>query len=98
MLKGAHVSQIVGHIHRREYGCRTVWGPRGPRTIFAASPGTLCRVDGVQGLAVLTYDGKRTSCQVIPIDDGAAYVYGERIEGADRGAEISRAVDWPQIA
>jgi hypothetical protein len=109
MLKGAHVSQIVGHIHRREYGCRTVWGPRGPRTIFAASPGTLCRVDGVvpavhkrvdwqQGLAVLTWDGKRTSCQVIPIDDGAAYVYGERVEGADRGAEISRAVDWPQIA
>jgi hypothetical protein len=109
MLKGAHVSQIVGHIHRREYAARTIYGPHGRRTIFAASPGTLCRVDGVvpavkkrvdwqQGLAVLTYDGARTSCQLLPIDNGAAYIYGERLVGVDPGPDIARDTDWSQLA
>ncbi len=109
MIKGAHVSQIVGHIHRREYAARTIYGPRGRRTIFAASPGSLCRIDGAvpavkgrvdwqQGLAVLTNDGHRTHCQLIPIDDGVGYVYGRQVIGRDLGPEIAQAIDWPQIA
>ena len=109
ILKGAHVSQIIGHIHRREYACRTIHGPAGRCTIFAASPGTLCRVDGVvpavskrvdwqQGLAVLVHDGARTSCQIIPIDEGVAYIYGDRLVGDDPGPDIARDTDWPQLA
>ena len=109
ILKGAHISQIYGHIHRREYGCKTVYGPHGRRTIFAASPGTLSRLDGVvpavkeridwqQGLAVLANDGLRTSCQIIPIDEGIAYIYGDRLVGKDPGVDIARDTGWPQLA
>jgi len=109
ILKGAHISQIYGHIHRREYGCKTVYGPSGRRTIFAASPGTFSRVDGVvpavkkridwqQGIAILVNDGNRTSCQVIPIDEGIAYIYGKRIVGKDPGPDIARDTGWPQLA
>jgi len=109
ILKGAHVSQIYGHIHRREYGCKTVYGPQGRRTIFAASPGTFSRVDGVvpavkeridwqQGIAILVNDGARTSCQVIPIDDGVTYVHGQRVVGKDPGFDIARDTGWPQLA
>ena len=40
------VSVIYGHIHRREWAERTREDHDGPRTIMAASPGCLARVDG----------------------------------------------------
>lgn len=43
----AKSSVIYGHIHRREYAARTRMDHDGPRTIMAASPGCLCRIDGV---------------------------------------------------
>lgn len=46
-LNDAHQSVIYGHIHRVEYGYRTRRSPNGPRTVMAASPGCLCRTDGV---------------------------------------------------
>lgn len=39
-------SVIYGHIHRREWAERTRSDHDGPRTIMAASPGCLARVDG----------------------------------------------------
>ena len=109
VLKGSHVSKVFGHIHRREYACRTIHDTKGHRVIFAVSPGTLCRVDGAvpaaskrvdwqQGLAILVNDGNRTSCQLIPIDDGIAYIHGQRVVGRDPGVFIARDTDWPQLA
>jgi len=46
-LNDAHQSIIYGHIHRMEYLYRTRRSPKGPRTVMAASPGCLCRTDGV---------------------------------------------------
>jgi predicted phosphodiesterase len=46
-LNDAHQSVIYGHVHRVEYGYRTRRSPNGPRTVMAASPGCLCRTDGV---------------------------------------------------
>lgn len=40
------VSTISFHIHRREWGERTRQTRSGARTILAASPGALCRIDG----------------------------------------------------
>jgi len=40
------VSVVYGHIHRREWAEITRQDHDGPRTILAASPGCLCRVDG----------------------------------------------------
>jgi predicted phosphodiesterase len=45
-LNDAHVSVIYGHIHRSEYAYRTRLSKFGPRTVMAASPGCLCRIDG----------------------------------------------------
>ena len=45
-LNDAHVSVIYGHIHRTEYAYRTILSKNGPRTVMAASPGCLCRIDG----------------------------------------------------
>lgn len=39
-------STVFGHIHRVEYSERTIHTPQGPKTIFGASPGCLCRIDG----------------------------------------------------
>jgi metallophosphoesterase superfamily enzyme len=40
-------SVIFGHIHRREYAARSREDHDGVKEIMAASPGCLCRVDGV---------------------------------------------------
>lgn len=41
------VSVIFGHIHRREWAEITREDHDGPKTIMAASPGCLARIDGV---------------------------------------------------
>jgi predicted phosphodiesterase len=46
-LSTSKTSVVYGHIHRREWAERTREDHDGPRTILAASPGCLCRVDGV---------------------------------------------------
>lgn len=46
LLQYERVSTICGHIHRREWAERTRRTRYGPRTILAASPGCLCRIDG----------------------------------------------------
>jgi len=46
-LNDAHQSVIYGHVHRAETLYRTRRSPNGPRTVMAASPGCLCRTDGV---------------------------------------------------
>lgn len=45
-LDNERISVIYGHIHRNEMAYRTYRTDQGPRTIMAASPGCLCRVDG----------------------------------------------------
>lgn len=45
-LDNERISVIYGHIHRNEVAYRTYRTDQGPRTIMAASPGCLCRVDG----------------------------------------------------
>jgi len=45
-MNDAHQSVIYGHIHRVEYAYKTRKSEKGPRTIMAASPGCLCRIDG----------------------------------------------------
>ena len=102
VVRQAHVSQIFGHIHRCEYAARTLHGPEGRRVVWAASPGTLCRVDGVvpavsgrvdwqQGLAWLTHVDGSTHCSLTPIRDGVAVWRGEALAGRDRGEEIAEA-------
>jgi len=45
-LSNEKVSVLYGHIHRREWAEITREDYHGPRTVLAASPGTLARIDG----------------------------------------------------
>lgn len=45
-LKREKVSVLYGHVHRREWAEQTREDYDGPRTVMAASPGCLARIDG----------------------------------------------------
>lgn len=74
--------QVFGHIHRCEMAGRTLHGAHGPYTVWAMSPGTLARLDGVvpagcanvdwqQGLGIVNVDTKGVvSMRLITIVDG----------------------------
>lgn len=47
MISSSRVSTVYGHIHRQEYLMGQIEDSRESRTIFAGSPGCLCRIDGV---------------------------------------------------
>lgn len=46
-LASEKVSVLYGHVHRREWAERTREDRDGPKTVMAASPGCLARIDGV---------------------------------------------------
>jgi predicted phosphodiesterase len=46
-LNRERVSTIYGHVHRREWAEKTRITEDGPRTILAASPGCLCKLNGI---------------------------------------------------
>lgn len=83
-LAAAH-PQVVGHVHRAEYGERTYRTAAGPATIWAASVGCLCRVDGSvpgspevpdwhQGCGLVEYGETWAEWTAIPIREGRARV------------------------
>jgi predicted phosphodiesterase len=47
LIKEANSSVVFGHIHRLEMCAKTVSKAEGQETLFAMSPGCLCRLDGV---------------------------------------------------
>jgi hypothetical protein len=71
-------SVVYGHIHRREWAERTREDHDGPRTVLAASPGCLCRVDGavpstrggtdLNGRPLVRYEDWQQGLAVIPYD------------------------------
>tara|TARA_Y100000114_G_C11763516_1_gene331440 strand:- start:3966 stop:5324 length:1359 start_codon:yes stop_codon:yes gene_type:complete len=103
LSSGTTSHEIVGHIHRREFASRRIPSNGGLVTVDAMSPGCFCRVDTEISL-VPAYAGKsvdwqhgmgivykyhdRVSMHLIPIDDGACYVNGERFVGSDLEEEM----------
>lgn len=55
-LGAEKTSVVYGHVHRREWAERTRQDYDGIRTIMAASPGCLCRIDGVVPSTKAGYD------------------------------------------
>lgn len=45
-VKDAVTCTVLGHVHRAEWHARTFGTARGQQTVWAASPGTLSRIDG----------------------------------------------------
>jgi len=92
-----------GHVHRAESARRTLHGPSGPRTITAASPGCLCRVDGSvpgvtmrpdwqQGYGIMWQEEGAEYCEVREISRGRTVWDGAVIAGRDTvPVEVPRA-------
>lgn len=103
-LRGATYSQVFGHVHRAETASRTFHGPGGKRRrIFAATPGTICRIDGTVPAAAPRVDWQQSLMmltrtpagavheQLLPIDAGALVLHGELLQAADRVADLNRS-------
>jgi hypothetical protein len=83
------------HIHREESASRTIWTERGPRPIFALTPGCTCRTDGSvpartskqnwqKGMAVADiYPDGYVDKQVIAFRNGRASYSGVTYEGVE---------------
>lgn len=79
-------SVVYGHIHRREWAERTREDHDGPRTVLAASPGCLARIDGavpstkggvdLDGRPVTRHEDWQQGVAVIPYDpDSGRFCY-----------------------
>ncbi len=106
VLKNANVSEIHGHIHRREWVSKTIHGRYGTRTVDAFSPGCLCRIDGVvpaknsennwqQGFAVVDHDDEDIySIRSFAIENSSAIIDGEIYIGKDNLKQIESDTNW----
>lgn len=82
-LSREKVSVLYGHIHRLEWAERTREDHDGPRTILAASPGCLARIDGavpsvkggtdLDGRPVVRYEDWQQGCAVVEYEPGDGY-------------------------
>lgn len=91
-------SVIYGHIHRREWAERTRIDHDGPRTIMAASPGCLARIDGavpstkqgldLDGRPLTRYEDWQSGLAVVQYEPGdGRFVYEQvAIRHDDQGA------------
>lgn len=106
IVRDASHSEIVGHVHRVEYASKTISGPNGQEVIFAMTPGTITRTDGVvpaasprvdwqQGLGIVTRDNETgvISASAVPIQRGQLMWRGEVLRGEDRVEEIENAIN-----
>jgi hypothetical protein len=108
MLNNSAHSQIVGHIHRREYACKTIQGSGGNKIIEAMSPGCLCRLDGAvphaagssvldwqQGLGVVYKNVDMVHMNVLPIVNNQMVIHGKVFIGEDRIGELKKSSGLP---
>ena len=109
IVGSAHISTIVGHIHRLESAYRTLWSPTGKRTIFAIGAGCICRVDGIvpanggrmdwqQGFVWLDHVAGQTRATPVLIDDGVAMHCGQAWVGQTRAGQIADELKRPELA
>jgi len=101
VIKKSQVTQGFGHIHRLELSGKTVHDRGGSRCVYAFSPGTICRLDGVvpgfkklndwqQGAAFVHYmdDASEHRVELVPINEGRAIWRGVLMSGHDRLDEL----------
>lgn len=109
VVKDALHSSVQGHIHHLELAYRSLWGLGGRSTVFAMSPGCLCRTDGIvpgsdkpdwqQGVGILYRDVKtgKVTGTTVEIVDGRIVYEGRVFEATDRTPEIAQALGYPQM-
>lgn len=102
----SEVTTVFGHIHRVEMAARTVHRRGATRTIYAASAGCLCRIDGSvpgatarpdwqQGCAVVYLTDRTESVQLVPIHEGSLVWNGAEVVGQDYGSAVEAEFGRP---
>lgn len=96
-----------GHVHRLELASRTLWGPDGPRHVWALSPGCLCRLapgvvpgvkrhqDWQQGVALVTEQGGALYPELAYIRRGECVWRGRTLQAVDHTASVAEATGHP---
>lgn len=92
-LSVTNVSSIFGHVHQIATKCKTYHGGNGPETVYVATSGCLCRIDGTvpgvvsrpswqQGIIHLEVtDTDDFSINHLPINDGRLLFRGKIYQG-----------------
>ena len=112
-LASEKVSVVYGHIHRREWAERSRDDFDGPRTVMAASPGCLCRVDGaipsvkggidLEGRPITRTEDWQQGVAVIPYDPVSGRFVYEQVAITNgwamyRGKEYEATIDPYRLA
>ena len=100
VVKGATSHTLFGHVHRTEICARTLSDSSGQRVIYAMTPGTIARIDGVvpgatkrsdwqQGLGIVYMSPcEQVQMQLLAINNGMCVYDGAMLQGEDRSDEI----------
>jgi hypothetical protein len=105
-LVDADCTTVFGHIHRLEMAGKTTHRNGKAKTIYAASAGCLCRLDGMvpaatprvdwqHGCAVVYMTEQHEFVQVVPIHNGTMVWDGSAIIGADLGEQFAAIMGRP---
>jgi len=102
VVKGANCHTLFGHIHRVELCAKTLSDSTGQRVIYAMTPGTIARIDGVvpgasrrsdwqQGLGIVYMSpSEQVQMQLVAISNGMCVYDGDMMHGEDRSDEIRK--------
>jgi len=101
VVEKSTVSEIFGHIHRIEYVSKTIHDYEGQRSIFAASPGCLCKIDGTvpgntlsqnwqNGFAIVDYLDEEPFIKIVEINKNVALFEGRMFRGFDNTETIQK--------
>jgi hypothetical protein len=105
-VEHADCTTVFGHIHRLEMAGRTTHRNGKIKTIYAASAGCLCRIDGhvpaatprpdwQHGCAVVTLTERSEFVMLLPIERGRMAWCGEEIVGQDYGKIVESKYGRP---
>jgi len=107
--KGLTHSKVFGHVHRVEVAHRTLWGPKGPHQVFAATPGCACRLakglvpsvkpknNWQQAVGMITWDKEAGQEHITMelVNKGRCWWKGGLIAAQDQTAAIEKGIGWP---
>jgi hypothetical protein len=105
VARNADVSEIHGHIHRREWATRTLFGRHHSTVVDVFSPGCLCRTDGLvpaknannnwqKGFAIVHYTDLEYGIMPVAIENDQAIVYDKVYYGQDQIRQIEQDTNW----
>tara|TARA_Y100000310_G_scaffold225934_1_gene228000 strand:+ start:757 stop:1941 length:1185 start_codon:yes stop_codon:yes gene_type:complete len=106
VIKDANCHTIFGHVHRTELCAKTQTNASRHNIIYAMSPGTIARLDGVvpgstrrsnwqQGLGIVYMSPtEQVQMNLLSITDGMCVFDGYMLHGEDRTDEIRNATGY----